>query len=168
MWTSTLRRTIQTASALPFPKLKWKALDEIDAGICDGMTYAQVAEAYPGEFAARKADKLRYRYPRGESYLDVIQRLEPVITELEREAESVVVVGHQAVLRAVVGYLTARPQEDIPTLAIPLHTVVELTPLPDGTLSVEYIPIPINTWCVVLCGVFVCVCWRGAVCAFFI
>jgi hypothetical protein len=42
VWTSTLQRTILTAAGLPFAKLKWKALDEIDAGICDGMTYAQV------------------------------------------------------------------------------------------------------------------------------
>lgn len=45
VWTSTLKRTIATASRLPFPKLRWKALDEIDAGICDGMTYAQVCAA---------------------------------------------------------------------------------------------------------------------------
>lgn len=42
VWTSTLQRTILTAAGLPFAKLKWKALDEIDAGVCDGMTYAQV------------------------------------------------------------------------------------------------------------------------------
>jgi len=48
VWTSTLQRTIQTAAQLPFAKLRWKALDEIDAGICDGMTYAQIAEKYPG------------------------------------------------------------------------------------------------------------------------
>jgi 6-phosphofructo-2-kinase/fructose-2,6-biphosphatase len=62
VWTSTLRRTIQTAQNLPYAKLKWKALDEIDAGICDGMTYAEVAEKYPEEFLARKKDKLRYRW----------------------------------------------------------------------------------------------------------
>ena len=68
----------------------------------------QIAEAYPDEFAARKADKLRYRYAGGgESYLDVVQRLEPVITELEREAECVCVVAHQAVLRAIYGVLCA-------------------------------------------------------------
>ena len=43
VWTSTLQRTILTAAGLPFAKLKWKALDEIDAGICDGMTYAGVS-----------------------------------------------------------------------------------------------------------------------------
>lgn len=45
------------------------------------------------------------RYPRGESYLDMIQRLEPVISEMEREGESIVIVGHQAVLRVIFGYL---------------------------------------------------------------
>ena len=33
VWTSTLKRTIETARFLPFPKLRWKALDEINAGI---------------------------------------------------------------------------------------------------------------------------------------
>lgn len=31
VWTSTLKRTIQTAETMPFPKLRWKALDEIQA-----------------------------------------------------------------------------------------------------------------------------------------
>jgi broad specificity phosphatase PhoE len=35
------------------------------------------------------------RYPSGESYLDVIQRLEPVVIEMEREREYIMVVGHQ-------------------------------------------------------------------------
>eukprot|EP00955_Chlamydomonas_euryale_P086426 364213-Chlamydomonas_euryale.AAC.2 len=35
------------------------------------------------------------RYPAGESYMDVIQRLEPVIIEMERERECVCVVAHQ-------------------------------------------------------------------------
>jgi broad specificity phosphatase PhoE len=33
--------------------------------------------------------------------MDVIQRVEPVVTELERGRESIAIVGHQAVLRAV-------------------------------------------------------------------
>ncbi|KAI8473607.1 MAG: 6-phosphofructo-2-kinase-domain-containing protein [Monoraphidium minutum] len=142
VWTSTLQRTIRTARHLPFPKVRWRALDEIDAGICDGMTYAQIAERYPEEYAARKADKLRYRYPRGESYLDMIQRLEPVMLEMEREGESLVIVSHQAVLRVIFGYLTAKSQEEIPGISIPLHTVIELTPMPDGTVGVEYVPLP--------------------------
>lgn len=42
VWTSTLKRTIQTASLLPNTKLTWKSLDELDAGVCDGMTYEEI------------------------------------------------------------------------------------------------------------------------------
>lgn len=42
VWTSTLQRTIQTAQFLPFTKLTWKSLDELDAGVCDGMTYEEI------------------------------------------------------------------------------------------------------------------------------
>lgn len=45
----------------------------------------------PDEFEARKIDKLRYRYPRGESYEDVIRRVEPVIVELERQRKPVLI-----------------------------------------------------------------------------
>jgi hypothetical protein len=31
---------MQTAGLLPYPKLTWKSLDELDAGVCDGMTYS--------------------------------------------------------------------------------------------------------------------------------
>jgi hypothetical protein len=33
VWTSTLQRTIITASGLPYPKVQWKALDEIQASV---------------------------------------------------------------------------------------------------------------------------------------
>ncbi|KAG5146319.1 hypothetical protein JHK84_031862 [Glycine max] len=75
---------------------------------------------------SRKKDKLRYRYPRGESYLDVIQRLEPVIIELERQRAPVVVISHQAVLRALYAYFADRPLNEIPHIAVPLHTIIEI------------------------------------------
>lgn len=42
VWTSTLKRTMQTAQYLDYPKLTWKSLDELDAGVCDGMTYEEI------------------------------------------------------------------------------------------------------------------------------
>ena len=35
-------------------------------GICEGMTYEEIAEKYPTEFAKRDQDKYHYRYPTGE------------------------------------------------------------------------------------------------------
>ncbi|TQD92133.1 hypothetical protein C1H46_022290 [Malus baccata] len=125
IWTSTLQRTILTASPIVgFPKIQWRALDEINAGACDGMTYEEIQKNMPNE--ARNKDKLRYRYPRGESYLDVIQRLEPVIIELERQRAPVVVISHQAVLRALYAYFADRPLKEVPHIEMPLHTIIEI------------------------------------------
>ncbi|TNE92473.1 MAG: fructose-2,6-bisphosphatase [Deltaproteobacteria bacterium] len=128
VWTSTLRRTIQTASALHLPSSPWRALDEIDAGKCDGLTYDEFHRRYPDDFASRKADKLRFRYPRGESYQDVVRRVEPVIVEIERQRRPLMIVAHQAVLRALYGYFLDKAPESVPHLDVPLHTVIELTP----------------------------------------
>ncbi|KAJ6803896.1 6-phosphofructo-2-kinase/fructose-2,6-bisphosphatase-like [Iris pallida] len=127
IWTSTLQRTIITASPIfGFPKIQWRALDEINAGVCDGMTYEEIKRNMPEEYESRKKDKLSYRYPRGESYLDVIQRLEPVIIELERQRAPVVVISHQAVLRALYAYFADRPLKEVPHIEVPLHTIIEI------------------------------------------
>lgn len=132
VWTSTLRRTIQTAAALGRKSVAWRTLDEIDGGICDGMTYDEIKEKMPDVHKARSLDKFGYRYPRGESYADVILRVERVIIEMERQRTPVLVIGHQAVLRAVYAYFTDLPAHDCPYLSVPLHTVVELTPTAYG------------------------------------
>ncbi|CAN0902171.1 FKFBP [Linum grandiflorum] len=127
IWTSTLQRTILTAGPITgFPKIQWRALDEINSGVCDGMTYEEIKRNMPEEYENRNKDKLRYRYPRGESYLDVIQRLEPVIIELERQRAPVVVISHQAVLRALYAYFADRPLSEIPHIEMPLHTIIEI------------------------------------------
>lgn len=128
VWTSTLSRALETVKVLEHPFESWKALDEIEAGIGDGLTYSEMATQYPEEYAARSADKLRYRYPRGESYEDVIRRLEPVIIELERQRGSVLVVAHQAVLRALYAYFADHEPYECPFLEMPLHAIIELQP----------------------------------------
>ncbi|KAJ3196047.1 Fructose-2,6-bisphosphatase [Irineochytrium annulatum] len=130
VWTSTLRRTIQTAAHIPHPQLQWKALDELDSGVCDGLTYEEIEERYPEDFAMRDDDKYNYRYRGGESYADLVRRLEPVTLELERHHEkdhSILIIGHQAVLRAIYAYFLNYSHDELPYINIPLHTVVKLT-----------------------------------------
>ncbi|KAI6126242.1 bifunctional 6-phosphofructo-2-kinase fructose-2,6-bisphosphate 2-phosphatase [Pisolithus croceorrhizus] len=137
VWTSTLQRTIQTAQDLPYPKLTWKSLDELDAGVCDAMTYEEIELAYPEDFANRDEDKFNYRYRGGESYRDVVVRLEPVIMELERQ-ENILIVGHQAILRCLYAYFHDLSQVDLPYIKIPLHTVIKLTPKAYGCDEERY------------------------------
>ncbi|KRX18064.1 6-phosphofructo-2-kinase/fructose-2,6-bisphosphatase 1, partial [Trichinella nelsoni] len=134
VWSSQKIRAVQTAFFLKDTAAyieHWKALDEIDAGICEGLTYDEVKERYPEQFFLRDQDKFHYRYPSGESYEDVVARLEPVIMELERQ-ENVLVVAHQAVLRCLLAYFLNKDCEEMPYLRVPLHSVVKLTPVAYG------------------------------------
>ncbi|XP_078677805.1 6-phosphofructo-2-kinase/fructose-2,6-bisphosphatase 3-like isoform X45 [Branchiostoma floridae x Branchiostoma belcheri] len=131
VWTSQLKRTIETAGGFHAPIEQWKALNEIDAGVCEEMTYEEIQEKYPEEFAMRDQDKYHYRYPRGESYQDLVARLEPVIMELERQT-NVLVICHQAVMRCLLAYFLDKNSDDLPYLKVPLHTVMKLTPMAYG------------------------------------
>ncbi|RLV92394.1 Fructose-26-bisphosphatase [Spathaspora sp. JA1] len=134
VWTSTLKRTQQTASFLPYnKKLQWKALDELDAGECDGMTYEEIEQKFPEDFKARDDDKYEYRYRGGESYRDIVIRLEPIIMELERQ-ENILIITHQAVLRCLYAYFMNVPQHESPWMSIPLHTLIKLEPRAYSTL----------------------------------
>jgi len=131
VWTSQFKRTVQTAGHIKAPKECWKALNEISAGVCETMTYAEIQENFPEEFALRDQDKFFYRYPMGESYCDLVTRLEPVMMELER-SENVLVVCHQAIMRCVLAYYLDENKDDLPYLKCPLHTVMKLTPTAYG------------------------------------
>ncbi|KAF2205648.1 fructose-2,6-bisphosphatase-like protein [Delitschia confertaspora ATCC 74209] len=147
VWTSTLKRTIQTARFLPFEKLEWKALDELDSGVCDGLTYGEIEQKYPEDFKQRDEDKYNYRYLGGESYRDVVIRLEPIIMELER-SENILIVTHQAILRCIYAYFMNVPQEQSPWMEVPLHTLIKLTPRAYSTQEERYkADIPaVSTW----------------------
>jgi len=67
----------------------------------------------------------------------VVVRLEPVIMELERQ-ENILIIGHQAILRCLYAYFHHLPQEDLPYVKIPLHTVIKLTPKAYGCDEERY------------------------------
>ncbi|TRY74480.1 hypothetical protein TCAL_01328 [Tigriopus californicus] len=142
VWTSWMARAIQTTKYINGVQERWKALNEIDSGACDGMTYAEIQEKFPEDFKERDWDKFSYRYHRGESYEDLIARLEPVIMELERQ-ETVFVVAHQAVIRCLLGYYLETSEEELPWLDVPLHTVVKLEPVAYGC-KVQHIRFPVG------------------------
>ena len=101
------------------------------------MTYKEIAEFYPEDYASRDEDKFNYRYRGGESYRDLVERLEPVIMELERQ-DNILIIGHQAVLRALYAYFMGYDQHDLPYIKVPLHTVIQLTPKAYGCDEKRY------------------------------
>ncbi|CAE7537461.1 PFKFB2 [Symbiodinium microadriaticum] len=111
-----------------FQAMSTSLLNELDGGVCNGLSYAEIQQDYPDLWGARERDKLNFRYPNGESYKDVIGRLRPIIIELERQRRSILVISHLAVQRCLYAYFTGTAMEEIPFLEMDMHTVAELRP----------------------------------------
>lgn len=126
VWTSEKRRTKQTVAKINATTEAIPALNELDAGVCEGYSYEEMQDKFPQEFAWRDQDKLRYRYPWGESYVDIMHRVRPVLLELERE-DNLLLVSHQAVLRCLLGYFLNTKPDEVPYINVPLHTIIKLT-----------------------------------------
>ncbi|KAI9221856.1 6-phosphofructo-2-kinase-domain-containing protein [Blastocladiella britannica] len=145
VWTSTLRRSLDTAAPLSvhlrFPLRSLRVLNEIHSGMFEAMTPLEIETAWPGEVARRVGDKLAYRYPGlgGESYLDVIARLKPLIIECERMTRDCIVVSHNVVARIMLAYFVGVPWDQMPRLEVPLHTVFAMQPKPYGTEVVRFV-----------------------------
>eukprot|EP00930_Biecheleria_cincta_P056482 TRINITY_DN42597_c0_g1_i1.p1 TRINITY_DN42597_c0_g1~~TRINITY_DN42597_c0_g1_i1.p1 ORF type:complete len:631 (+),score=78.91 TRINITY_DN42597_c0_g1_i1:65-1894(+) len=141
LWTSSLVRTKETAAFVPHPQIEdslgrpWhqmlrrahRGLDEVYAGIYDGWTEKEIAEHDPQVVENRKKDKLGFRYPRGESYFDILARLDDVMTNLARVREPILIISHQAVLRLVMGWLTGKLRTESLKLNFPQHSAMKYT-----------------------------------------
>ncbi|RHY97828.1 hypothetical protein DYB37_012489 [Aphanomyces astaci] len=116
LWYSTAKCARQTAAAVPSDvRVQWRALRGLEAGMYNALTKTEFQLHHP-----------TYRYPLGESYMDVLSRLEPVIFELERSRAPVVIVAHVEVLRCLYAYFLDLPILDIPNVHAPLNEVIEL------------------------------------------
>ena len=79
------------------------SLRELDIGIWEGLSWAELMEEYPEEWQARLADIVNYRVPRGENLLDLQGRLMPVISGIvaRHRGEEVLVVAHGGANRVI-------------------------------------------------------------------
>lgn len=127
LFRSTKLRTRQMA--LPLLELRddcqemvLPEFDEINSGICEGMSYKEIQEKMPEEYAARAKDKFNYVYPQGEGYATLRKRVHRGLKKalyLSGNAENIMIVGHQAVNRMILSHFLFRRTEDVPHIYIP-------------------------------------------------
>lgn len=97
-------------------------LDEIDAGVCEGLTYEEIRLRYPDEFAARARDKYNYVYPEGEGYVTMHERVNRGFRKalfLSGAAPGTLLIGHQAVNRVILSLFLYRRLADVPYIYVP-------------------------------------------------
>lgn len=129
-----LKRSIQTAEYFDesdFDVKQMRMLNEIYAGKYEGFTYEEIKQKDRDTFEERKKDKLHYRYPGpgGEGYLDVINRLRPVILELERMHDHCILIAHRSVARILLAYFKGLPRNEVTELDVPIGMLYCLEPV---------------------------------------
>lgn len=69
VWTSTRRRTVETAKYLHEKGYKVRQrsqMSQLNPGVCEKMSERRIREEYPDEVAKHEMDPYHHRYPRAE------------------------------------------------------------------------------------------------------
>ncbi|KAF9508246.1 hypothetical protein BS47DRAFT_1320781 [Hydnum rufescens UP504] len=138
VWTSARRRSHHTA--WPFVHQGYRVIEkptmsEINPGVWDGLSPELARERYPDEWERFLKDPYAHRAPRAESYHDLSVRLEPIIIELEREQNDLLIIGHASVIRCLLAYLIGLPASEVPAVEIARGDLVEVLPASYGVHS---------------------------------
>ena len=131
VYTSPLQRCRATAEAiaraasLPAP-IVCEELRELDAGLWDDLTFAEIRERYPQEYEQRGRDLAHTPPPGGESFAEALVRFAPRMEAILSESrDDIAVVAHAGVIRAYSCKL----------LGMDLNSLLEL-PQPYGGMTI--------------------------------
>ncbi|MCR4667680.1 MAG: 6-phosphofructo-2-kinase/fructose-2,6-bisphosphatase [Desulfovibrio sp.] len=126
VFTSTRRRSHQTAAPVLQDRhdvhtLAMPEFDELWAGSCEGMRYAEIREKMPEVSKGRNANKYNYSYPNGESYRMLHNRVKKGLCRALFLAggSPILIIGHQAINRVLLSLFLRCHEEDIPYIFIP-------------------------------------------------
>jgi alpha-ribazole phosphatase len=105
---------------------------EIHFGVWEGLTFAEIAQRYPEELAARIQDLQNFRIPEGESLLQVQDRVIPRLKTLvaEHPGQSLALVAHAGVNRVIL----------CDALSLSLQNIFRLDQNYGGLNIIDYFP----------------------------
>ena len=118
IYTSTRQRAIHTAEPLAdylrLPIQRRPELDEMNFGLWEGKTPADFGDDFRIEWQRYRENRLTFRIPEGENYLEVMARVKPFVEKILREhqGQEVLTVGHRGSNRMLMALLLDYPLEE--------------------------------------------------------
>lgn len=108
-------------SAAPLAELKGMAVDteesfrEIDFGLFEGLTYEEAEQRHPEVYAEWMAHPTRVRFPKGESYPEMRERVRAAGRTLRTRhaGETFVLVSHGGVNRTLLAEALGMPDDNL-------------------------------------------------------
>jgi len=128
IFTSQKKRTIQTAEPIKEVQdnctiVPLVEFNEINSGMCEGMSYEEIRKIMPQVYFARRKDKYNYVYPEGEGYISMEERIDRGIKKtlfLSGPSDNIMIIGHRAANRMILSHFLYRRKEDVPYVYVPL------------------------------------------------
>ena len=100
-------------------------LKELNFGIAEGLTHLEFERLCPDLFNQRKKQWYQFKFPDGESYEMVWDRINVFIEELKKFSGNYLVVAHGMVNKSIIGTLL-NLGENLTTISIPHDTIFEI------------------------------------------
>lgn len=99
VYTSPLKRAVQSCEILYKNYVIDNRVREINFGLFDGLTNLEVQNRYPREYSNWIEDYINYKIPNGESLKELFDRTEEFINDISSKYKRVLVVTHGGVIR---------------------------------------------------------------------
>jgi broad specificity phosphatase PhoE len=137
IYISAYQRTAQTiaplAGHLKLLPVVDERLNEIDNGLFEGATQAEVKQKFPLEWQAFRERKTDFRFPDGETGEEARQRIAKFLNEKRKlhPDENSVAVCHEGLIRVLMCYLTNNPVYNRWNFYVDFCGITEITYQPD-------------------------------------
>ena len=132
LFTSPLERAMQTANIVSqHTQLKPRVdsrLMECSFGVCEGLTRTDIDHQYPNLWANYERSKWTFRWPNGESYADVDERVRNFISDclLSENNNTIGIIAHETTNKVLLGRLLDLSRQEIVRLRQPNNTIFYL------------------------------------------
>ncbi|WP_320171274.1 histidine phosphatase family protein [Maridesulfovibrio sp.] len=114
---SPLDRTMHTARLIEKKSSNsispCSALAEINLGDWDGLSFEDIKSRFPQGYKERGRNIAGYRPPGGESFLDLRERVSPMLAQLSEEKLPALLITHAGVIRVIMQLVLDFPLENI-------------------------------------------------------
>eukprot|EP00529_Nitzschia_sp_RCC80_P015583 CAMPEP_0113495790 /NCGR_PEP_ID=MMETSP0014_2-20120614/29788_1 /TAXON_ID=2857 /ORGANISM="Nitzschia sp." /LENGTH=696 /DNA_ID=CAMNT_0000389693 /DNA_START=111 /DNA_END=2204 /DNA_ORIENTATION=+ /assembly_acc=CAM_ASM_000159 len=134
IYTSTMPRASETVrwDEYDFRIEELSNLNPLDKGDFGGKELSEIQKTSPSWYSRLERDPFTTRFPGGESYKDLIRRLESVVVDLEQQVIPTLIISHVSVLQMLIAYFRRSPVQEAMQIEVPLHTVMKFTPARGG------------------------------------
>lgn len=106
---SPLTRTVESIEVLGLDGIMEEKIREIDFGVFAGKTFQEISEIYPTQAKKWVEDSINFRVPKGESVLDVYNRIGEFLEGLIHKGKNSLLICHDCVIRLALCWIFDNP-----------------------------------------------------------